>query len=70
MMKFVMKLAALAMIGGVMSGCAYGGVAMSADGSKAVVLKNDAFLFGLLNSAHVCNVEGTDLNCTKSKESP
>ena len=69
-MKFVMKLAALAMIGGVLSGCAYGGVAMSADGNKAIVLRNDSFLFGALRSAYICDVKGNDLACTKASNKP
>ena len=35
--------------------CAYGGIGVTADG-KAVVARNDAFLFGILRAVYVCNV--------------
>jgi len=37
-----------------LGGCAYSGVSVSGD--KAVVLRNDAFLFGILRKAFVCKV--------------
>jgi len=55
---------------GMLSGCSYGGAAMSADGSKAVVLKSNAFLFGLLNKAYVCKVSDAGLSECHSSENP
>ncbi len=54
----------LALLG---TGCSYAGVAMSADGKKAVVLRNDYFIFGALRKAFVCDVTDEGLtNCHKS----
>lgn len=48
--------------------CSYAGVAMSADGKKAVVVRNDHFLFGALRKAYVCDVSDAGLiNCQKSE---
>ena len=45
-------------------GCSYAGVAISADGKKAIVLRNDWFLFGALRKAYVCDVaDGGLVNC-------
>jgi hypothetical protein len=68
MTKFLMKMAALAMIGGVMGGCAYGGVATS--NGNAVVLRNEGFLFGMLRKAYVCKVEAAGLTNCQSTDSP
>ncbi|NOU33733.1 MAG: hypothetical protein HOO96_38050 [Polyangiaceae bacterium] len=44
------------------TGCAYSGVATSGD--KAVILRNDGFLFGLLRKAVVCKIADAGLqNC-------
>ncbi len=54
----------LALLG---TGCSYAGVAMSADGKKAVVLRNDGFLFGALRKAYVCDVtDGGLTNCQQA----
>jgi len=52
-----------------LTGCAYGGVGVSADG-HAVVARNDAFLFGLLRKVFVCQVSPTGLTACGSGESP
>lgn len=51
------------------AGCSYGGVAVTSD-NKAVVLKNDHLLFGLLNKAFVCDVTPAGLANCQSTESP
>jgi len=51
-----------------MSACAYSGVA--ADSGKAVVLRNDAFLFGMLRKAYVCQITDGGLTSCSSAESP
>lgn len=49
------------------SACSYGGVAMNADGTKAVITRNDSFLFGLLRQVYVCQVSDQGVtNCNKS----
>ncbi len=55
---------------GMLGGCSYGGVAMSADGGKAVVLRNDAFLMGALRKAFVCKVTDAGLTDCNSSDNP
>lgn len=51
------------------TGCSYAGVAISADGKKAVVLRNDYFLFGAIRRAYVCDVTDDGLaNCQNNKK--
>ena len=50
-------------------GCAYGGVA-AVDDDTVVIVRNDAFLFGLLRSVHVCQVADTGLTSCQSDEKP
>ncbi len=48
-----------------LSGCAYGGIAT--DGNRAIVAKNNALFFGLLNKIYVCEVTDAGLrNCSDS----
>ncbi len=54
MKKTLVVAFALALFAG--TGCAYSGVALSADGSTAVVLKNNALLFGIMREIYVCQV--------------
>ncbi len=42
------------------SACAYGGVA-AVNENTVVILRNDAFLFGLLREAYVCKVSDQGL---------
>ena len=49
--------------------CAYGGVGVTADG-KAVVAKNDGFLFGLMRNIYVCNVTPGGLTGCQASEHP
>ena len=47
----------------------YGGVAVSAK-DKAVVVRNDGFLFGFLRKAYVCDVTDSGLANCKTTDSP
>ncbi len=51
------------------TGCAYGGIAVTADG-KAVIARNDALLFGLLRKVYVCNVTPAGLAGCQTGETP
>jgi len=51
-----------------LAGCAYGGVAVAGD--KAVVARNDGFLFGLLRKVSVCKVSDAGLTSCADSESP
>lgn len=62
----VLVLAGLAL--GMLSGCAYGGAA--GVGDKAIVLRNDAFLFGALRKAFVCKVTDAGLTDCNSSDNP
>lgn len=55
-------------VGASVTGCSYGGVAMG--GTKAVVLRNDNFLFGALRSAYVCDVTDSGLKNCKEGDTP
>lgn len=61
-------LAAAALLGPLCTGCAYSGVA--AAGDKAVVARNDGFLFGLLRKVSVCKVTDSGLTNCQDSESP
>ncbi len=50
------------------TGCAYGGVGVAGD--KAVVARNDGFLFGILRKVYVCKVSDTGLTGCAEGESP
>lgn len=65
------KALASAMLIGLVStlgGCSYGGVAVSGD--KAVVLRNDGFLYGILRKAFVCKVTDAGVTSCNSNENP
>ena len=49
-------------------GCAYSGAAASGD--NVVVLRNDAFLFGMMRQAFVCKATEAGLSNCKSSENP
>ena len=51
-----------------LSGCAYGGI--GAVGDKAVVTRNDGFLFGILRKVFVCKVTDTGLTSCQSADAP
>ena len=62
--KIVLALSVLASL----AGCAYGGVAVSGD--KAVVLRNDQFLYGVLRQVFVCKVDASGLSACNANVSP
>jgi len=51
-----------------LGGCAYAGV--GAVGDKAVVARNDGFLFGILRKVFVCKVTDTGLTSCQSADAP
>ena len=53
-----------------LSGCAYGGVGATSDGSKVVITRNDSFLFGILRKAFVCKVADSGVTACNSADSP
>ena len=53
-----------------LSGCAYGGIATTQDGSKAIVTRNDAFLFGILRKVFVCKVDAGGVQSCAESDSP
>lgn len=73
-MKALKKLAISALLigslGGVgmVSGCAYGGVAASGD--MAVVTVNNGFLFGIMRKAYVCKITPEGLTSCNASDSP
>ena len=72
MEKLVKKLAAIAIIGMMLSGgfgCAYGGIATAPDGS-VYVARNDLLLFGLLRKVYTCRPAPTGLMCTELQSIP
>ena len=62
-------LAGMLLAAALATGCAYGGVATTADG-KAVVAKNVGFLFGIFNKIYVCNVSAQGLSGCVAGEAP
>jgi hypothetical protein len=50
------------------TGCGYAGVATSGD--KAVVARNDGFLFGILRKVYVCKVTDAGLSACKDSDAP
>lgn len=67
-MKRLMAVVAALSLGGMLTGCAYGGVA--AVGDKVVIAKNDSFLMGALRAVYVCKVTDTGLTECKSGDAP
>jgi hypothetical protein len=68
MKKGIASLLAIAAIAGALSGCAYSGV--GASGDKAVVARNDAFLFGILRKVYVCKITDGGLSSCQDNDSP
>jgi hypothetical protein len=65
MKKMIAGVLAVAALSSAVTGCAYAGVATSGD--KAVILRNDGFLYGLLRKAFVCKIaDGGLQNCADS----
>ena len=68
MKKALASVVLVGLISGVLGGCGYAGVATSGD--KAVVLRNDAFLFGILRKAFVCKISDAGVTACNSKSLP
>jgi hypothetical protein len=68
MTKGILMVVAAAAMAGALSGCAYAGVGVAAD--KAVVARNDGFLFGILRKVYVCKVTDAGLTGCNSSDSP
>jgi len=51
------------------SACSYAGVAAT-DDETVVIAKNNSFLFGILNSVHVCKVSDSGLSNCSSGAAP
>lgn len=58
----------MAVLGSISAGCSYAGVATAGD--KAVVARNDNFLFGILRKVYVCKVADNGLTACQSNENP
>ena len=69
MSKGISMILAAAALAGALSGCAYGGVGV-AGADKAVVARNDGFLFGILRKVYVCKVTDGGLTSCQSSDSP
>ncbi len=57
-------------VGTMLSGCAYGGIAMNAAGDKVAVARNDVFLFGLLRKVIICKASDQGVSNCSSSEAP
>ncbi len=69
MLKLRTALALILLVSCLGIGCSYAGVAVSADGKKAVVLRNDWFLWGAIRKAYVCDVtDGGLVNCQHAQK--
>jgi len=68
MKKLIVALSAIAILGTIVPACAYGGVGV-ADG-KAVIARNDSFLYGMLRKVFVCEVSDAGLASCQAGESP
>ena len=69
-MRYIRAAVAVAMVAASMAvmGCNYGGVTVAGD--KAVVLRNDALLMGMLRKAYVCKVSEAGLANCNTADSP
>jgi hypothetical protein len=68
MKKALASVLLVGLVSGMLGGCGYAGV--SASGDKVVVLRNDAFLFGILRKAFVCKVTDAGVTSCNSNENP
>ena len=68
MKKGLASILAVAAIASALGGCAYAGVGVS--GEKAVVARNDAFLFGILRQVFVCKITDGGLSSCQSSDAP
>ena len=68
MKKALFTTLAAAMLASALGGCAYGGV--GASGDKAVVARNDGFLFGILRAVYVCKITDGGLTNCQAADAP
>lgn len=69
MKKLLKGLLVAGALASTLGGCAYGG--MTTVGDKAVIARNDMFLFGALRKVYVCKVTATGVaGCVDSAEKP
>ena len=70
-MKKVVKVFVGALVlAAAVTACSYGGVAVTPS-NKAIVMRNDHLLYGILRKAYVCDVSDAGLsNCQASAEKP
>jgi len=64
----VAMILAASILGGTLTGCAYGGLAAS--GTNVVIARNDSFLFGILRKVFVCKVTDAGVANCNASESP
>ena len=66
MKKLIVALSAIAILGTVVPACSYGDVAV--DGGKAVIVRQDDWLYGMLRKVFVCEVSDAGLaNCANGE---
>ena len=68
MKKAILTTFALLTIASAGTGCAYGGIGTVGD--KAVIARNDGFLFGILRKVFVCKVGDAGLTSCQSADAP
>lgn len=68
MTKSIALVISAVVLTGALSGCAYGGIGVTGD--KAVVTRNDAFLFGILRKVFVCKVTDGGLSSCQAADAP
>lgn len=69
MNKTFVTMMLVGVMGSLLGGCSYGGVA-AVGTDKVVIAKNNAFLFGILNKVYVCKVADTGVSACASAEAP
>ena len=60
----------LLIAGALGTGCAYGGVSLNAAGDRALIARNDSFLFGLLRKVVVCRADDNGVSDCREAETP
>jgi hypothetical protein len=68
MKKILLTVVAAGILGSSLGGCAYAGV--GASGDKAVIARNDGFLFGILRKVYVCKISDAGVTSCQDGEAP
>jgi hypothetical protein len=68
MKKIILAALAMGILATAGTGCGYAGV--GAAGDKAVVARNDGFLFGILRKVYVCKISDAGLSACNDSEAP